>query len=308
MFAIWFSRGNKAMNILTFDIEEWYTEKALHGDRPSYYLKYDHSLNAILDLLDEVQLKGTFFCVGQIGYMFPEVVRRIYDRGHEIGCHSNTHTWLNKMGRKEVYDDTRQAIDSLQQCIGQKVVSYRAPSFSIGKENIWVFETLAACGIERDASVYPAKREVGGFSEFGQQKPIIIKCGECSIKEYPICTTHLFGRDIAYSGGGYFRFFPLWFVKKTMTKNDYNMCYFHIGDLIRMHSGILSKTEFERNFKEPGTLEKRIIRYVKDCIGTDSAFSKIKSLISSMDFVNLDSADRLVDWENTMTVNLDQYV
>lgn len=293
------------MNILTFDIEDWYMEKALYEDRPSRYRQFDDCLDSILDLLDERQMKGTFFCLGQMAELFPEVVQKIFDRGHEVGCHSNYHTWLNKMSREEVYEDTRQAIDSLQQCIGQKVVSYRAPAFSIGKENTWAFEVLAELGIERDASVYPAVRDFGGFAEFGQQKPTAIKYRGCTIKELPVCLTRLMGKEMAYSGGGYFRFFPLWFVKKRMRQNDYNMCYFHIEDLVPEIIGVSSKDEFEAYFKIPGTLKNRYKRYFKENIGKGSAFSKMISLISSTDFVNIETADKLIDWDKAATVNLD---
>ena len=83
------------MNILTFDIEEWYLEKHNHNNRSEKYKEFDQYLDNILSILDERKIKGTFFCVGGMAREFPEVVRRIADAGHEIGCHSNTHTWLN---------------------------------------------------------------------------------------------------------------------------------------------------------------------------------------------------------------------
>ena len=292
------------MNILTFDIEDWYLEKFFYGDRPSRYRQFNQCLDSILYMLDEHQLRGTFFCLGKMAEMFPEVVKKIFDRGHEIGCHSNIHTWLNKLSRDEVREDTRQAIDSLQQCIGQRVISYRAPAFSIGKENTWVFEVLAECGIERDASVYPAERAFGGFAEFGQQKPTIVKYGNSTIKEFPICLTHLVGKEVAYSGGGYFRFFPLWFVKSRMHHSAYNMCYFHIEDLVGENRGVISKEEFESYYKIPGTLKNRYMRYFKENYGKSRAISKIISLISTIDFVCIESADQLIDWEQAVTVNL----
>ena len=292
------------MNILTFDIEEWYLEKTYRGNRPFFYPQYDHSLDSILDLLDKRKLKGTFFCLGKMAEVFPKVVKKIQGRGHEIGCHSNIHTWLNKMSRDEVFEDTRQAVDSLQQCIGQRVVSYRAPAFSIGKENAWAFEVLAECGIERDASVYPAVRDFGGFAEFGQQKPTVIKYGCCTIKEFPICLTHFMGKEMAYSGGGYFRFFPLWFVKSRMRKNDYNISYFHVDDLVPDVMGLYSKEEFESYFKKPATMKNRYIRYIKSNLGKGHAYSKMTSLISTFDFVNIENADRQVDWEKAAIVDL----
>ena len=130
------------MNLLTFDIEEWFIEQQ-HNGRIEKYAEFDCYLNFILNKLDERQLRATFFCVGQMGRLFPEVIRKIQKRGHEVGCHSNTHTWLNKMTEDECREDTHCAVDSLEQCIGEKVRSYRAPAFSIGESNKWAFEILA---------------------------------------------------------------------------------------------------------------------------------------------------------------------
>ena len=72
------------MNLLTFDIEEWYVYK-----QPEKYPEYDHYLETILNKLDERQMKATFFCVGEMGRLFPEVIQKIHAAGHEVGCHSN---------------------------------------------------------------------------------------------------------------------------------------------------------------------------------------------------------------------------
>ena len=133
--------------------------------------------------------------------------------------------------REEAKEDTRMAVDALEQCIGKKVRSYRAPAFSIGKSNKWAFDVLAENGITRDASVYPAVRDFGGFAEFGYKLPTMVFSTHCQMKEFPICTTKLWGKEMAFSGGGYFRFFSLNFVVNEMKKNEYNMAYFHIGDI-----------------------------------------------------------------------------
>lgn len=292
------------MNILTFDIEEWYIEKTFLGGRKEKYAEYDRYLDSILDTLEERGLRGTFFCVGGLGVEFPEVVKRIYYRGHEIGCHSYRHTWLNKMTKDEAMEDTRKTVDALEQCIGKKVNSYRAPAFSIGKSNKWAFEVLAECGITRDASVFPIVRDFGGFTEFGQKSPSIIISSSCKLKEFPICTTTLLGKELAYSGGGYFRFFPLGFVRKEMAKSEYNMTYFHIGDLLPEKGGVMSKKDYENYFKEPGTLKNRYFRYIKTNLGKKSAFNKLMNLIRTEDFVNLEQADTMIDWNGTPSVVL----
>ena len=202
------------MNILTFDIEEWYLNHQKGGSKIKYD-EYDRYLDAILNQLDERQVRATFFCVGEMGRLFPEVIRKIQQRGHEIGCHSNIHTWLNKMTETECREDTHCAVDSLEQCIGNKVLSYRAPAFSIGESNKWFFEILAEEGIERDASIFPATRDFGGFRNFGQKSPCIVEYRGIKFKEFPICTTSLMGKELAFSGGGYFRFFSFLDTKST---------------------------------------------------------------------------------------------
>ena len=292
------------MNILTFDIEEWYLEKMFFGNHPEKYGQFDQYLEQILDSLDERRFKATFFCVGGMATEFPEVVRKIESRGHEIGCHSFQHTWLNKLSRDEVTEDTHKAIDALEQCIGKKVKSYRAPAFSIGESNKWAFEVLAECGIERDSSVFPAARDFGGFAQFGHKTPTVVHYNDISIKEFPISTTRILGREVAYSGGGYFRFFPLGFVKKEMKKADYTMTYFHIADLIHESDGMMSKENFESYFKIPGTLKNRYIRYVKSNLGKKHALEKLLNLIITDDFINLEEADAIINWDQNPTVVL----
>ena len=292
------------MNILTFDIEEWYLRKMRYGDTYDKYDVFDSYLNQILDALEARGMKGTFFCVGGMATDFPEVVRRIVQKGHEIGCHSNRHTWLNKMTYEEVKEDTRTAVDALEQCIGKKVKSYRAPAFSIGESNKWAFEILAECGIRRDASVFPAKRDFGGFPQFGHKTPTMIVYNESRIKEFPICTIRLAGKELAYSGGGYFRFFPLGFIQKEMKRADYAMTYFHINDLVQEMNGLMTKEAYESYFKEPGTLLNRYKRYVKSNLGKKSAFDKLIKLINTTDFVNLEEADSQIDWNVQPLVNL----
>ena len=292
------------MNILTFDIEEWYLEKMYFGDHAEKYKEFDRYLGEILDTLDERNLKGTFFCVGGLGREFPDVVKRIADRGHDVGCHSDVHTWLNKMTREECLADTRMAVDSLEQVVGKKVKSYRAPAFSIGASNKWAFEVLAECGIERDASVFPAVRDFGGFAEFGQKTPAIIKYNGTELKEFPICTAKLMGKEIAYSGGGYFRFFPLWYVKKEMASADYSMTYFHIEDLLSIKGDFMTKELYEEYFGEKGTLKARVVRHIKTNLGKKTAFAKLKNLIKNTDFCSLEYADQLIDWSSKPIVEI----
>lgn len=290
------------MNILTFDVEEWYLEKAYFGAKESKYAAYDKLLDELLQKLEESNLKGTFFCVGRLAIDFPHVVRRIDDSGHEVGCHSNTHQWLNKMTFEEAMEDTHAAVDALEQCIGKKVQSYRAPAFSIGSENKWAFEVLAANGITRDASVFPVSRDFGGFPEFTKMEPTVVRYKGVELHEFPIATAKVLGKDIAYSGGGYFRFFPYSFIEKEMMRASYSMTYFHLGDLLPVVSGVMSKEDYERYFEEPGTMKARYLRYLKFNVGVKGNKKKLFRMMSDFKFINVAEANNRIDWDNAPVV------
>ena len=292
------------MNILTFDIEEWALAKMRGDGTPELYAELDKYLNRILDILEKRGFKATFFCTGMMALEFPQVVKLIQSRGHEIGCHSHRHTWMNTMTEAEAREDTHVAVNALEQCIGQKVLSYRAPAFSIGESNKWMFEILAENGIEIDASIFPASRDFGGFASFGHKEPAIIKYNGITLKEFPITTTKVLGKEMAYSGGGYFRLFPLWFVRSQMNRMNHTMCYFHIDDLIPEFGGVLTKDDYEKRFKQPGTLKNRYLRYFKSNIGKGGAFGKLTSLLLEFDFHSVGQAGHIIDWNKVPHVSL----
>lgn len=268
------------------------------------YRQYDEMLEWILESLEEKNLKATFFCVGQLATEFPEVVRRIDDAGHEIGSHSNRHLWVNKMSREDFAEDTRVAVSELENLTGKKVKSFRAPAFSIGQSNDWAFEVLAENGIENDASVFPASRDFGGFPQFKSSVPSIIRKNGIELKEFPICPASILGKNLPYSGGGYFRMIPLWLQKHFVNDMEYVMFYFHINDLLEEKGKFMSKEEFEEYFKEPGTLKNRLVRYFKANIGKGSATKKLACLMKEYDFVNVEQAASVIDWSNQPIIEL----
>lgn len=292
------------MNILTFDIEEWYLEKILHDGRAFRYQQFDETLAKVLDELDRLDIKATCFCLGKMATDFPQVVREIARRGHEVGCHSNEHIWLNKMTEKQLRRDTSDAIKALEDVSGQKVVSFRAPAFSITQQNKWAVNVLADCGIENDASIFPTNRDFGGYKGFPQDTPCIISHEGATLKEYPISLTSVLGKTMAYSGGGFFRLLPYWLVSRTMKQRDYNICYFHLNDLIHFRFEFKSRAEYEKNFMEPGTLKNRIVRYVKMNLGKGDAYGKLQRLLAEHEFVHVQEADKMIDWNKANTIIL----
>ena len=290
------------MNILTFDIEEWYLEKILHGGREFRYHQFDEAFAKVLNDLDAYGIKATFFCVGKLAVEFPQIIKEIAARGHEVGCHSNEHTWLNKMTQKQLMNDTKDALKALEDVSGQKVVSYRAPAFSITAENKWAVNILSECGIMNDASIFPTTRDFGGYKSFPQDTPCVISYMGATLNELPICLTSIVGKNIAYSGGGYFRMLPFWLISKSMKNREYNICYFHLNDLIEQRISFMSKTDFEDYFKIPGTIKNRLIRYMKSNIGNGGAYDKFEKLLKNNSFTSVRDCE--IDWSKVNKVEL----
>lgn len=265
------------MNILSFDTEEWFNY-ARSGKKGNYLPEVDRVQNVLLDKLDEHKTKATFFVLGIVAREYPYVVRNIAARGHDIGCHSDIHEKLWQFNATQLGEDTRIAVDSIEQLIGRKVTEYRAPAFSIGKKNVWAFDVLAENGITTDCSIFPGVRDYGGFPEFNESKPCVISHHGIELKELPISLAKVAGRKLAYTGGGYFRMLPYSFVKKLINQHEYNMMYMHVHD-------------FNGN-------QKRIIslRYFKNYLGNRTSMRKLEKLLSDYDFINVDKAVETIDW------------
>ncbi len=283
------------MNILSFDIEDWWVyEHYKLGSKLNWLPRLDNYLNKILDLLDEQGVQATFFILGEVAKTTPEVVKRIDARGHHIGCHSFSHSFLGKATPDEVVKDTKMALEVIENCIGRKVNAYRAPAFSITEKNKWVLSILAESGIEYDCSIFPATRSYGGFPTYKTKEPAIVEiCGH-QIKEFPMAPASIFGHDIVYSGGGYFRLFPYWKIKALTHETDYLMTYFHIKDFDKHQKRTYSSFEGE----------SAVSRYIKKYYGLKSAFPKFCQYVNDFDFVSVQEADQQINWENQPYIKL----
>lgn len=292
------------MRILSFDIEEWYFEREYYGARRKSYAALDSRLDALLDLLDQRGVSATFFCLGAVAKHFPEVVRRIHARGHEIGSHSFSHTWLWLLPPKELKEDIETSIDILQQTIGERVTSFRAPAFSITKDNTRVFELLSAAGVERDASLCGARTAFGGLEGFAEQSPCLVEGNAWRIKEFPLPVARFVFAKTPYSGGGYLRFFPYKYVAKQMRASDYSLCYLHVEDLLERRFAFESKEEYLSRYKQQPTLARRVVSHFKRNVGKHSCEEKLVNLLSDFEFCSLRSADGATDWTKAPRVRL----
>ena len=81
----------------------------------------------ILDILDEFGVKTTFFLVDTWVSRFPELVKEIAARGHEIGNHSTTHPQMSKLSRDKIRQELNVVSDHIEALTGVRPTLFRPP-------------------------------------------------------------------------------------------------------------------------------------------------------------------------------------
>ncbi len=81
----------------------------------------------ILDALDFYNVKCTFFCVEFWVEKYPELVKEIVSRGHEIGTHSKTHPNMSKLNSDKIAEELSSSKKAIESITNIKVELFRAP-------------------------------------------------------------------------------------------------------------------------------------------------------------------------------------
>jgi polysaccharide deacetylase family protein (PEP-CTERM system associated) len=224
--------------VLTFDVEEHDRIEAaadLHVEpalKEHYRERVGECTRWLLDELAAVDVRATFFVVGQIADHDPRLIRAIAAAGHEVASHGWDHRRVLTMTPAEFREDVRRSKDALESAAGTAVVGYRAPTFSIMRQTGWALDVLAEMGMAYDSSVYPVRHDRYGVPN-APRGPFLAGGEEGSILELPPATLRVAGVTLPMGGGGYFRLFPLWVseraVRQTMAhcRPAVAVLYFH---------------------------------------------------------------------------------
>jgi len=185
--------------------------------------------------------------------------------------------------------DLHDAIRAIEDAVGKKVTSYRAPGFSVTASCPWFFEALIEQGIEVDSSIFPAPRAHGGYPGFGAARPARVQTPSGIIKELPINIKTVLGKPIIFSGGGYFRLIPLSLLRRWIDNADYVMTYFHPRD-------------FDPG--QPVIEDLSPIRKFKSYVGLDSSLAKLDAILDECNCIDLQTAVASVDWEKAKVISI----
>ena len=210
------------VNLLTFDIEEWFHANYDDIDPDAYRGKgsrFAAQMDDLLQLCSDHGCRATFFVLGCIGEDYPEVVKKIAAAGHDVASHGYGHQLAYRQTLPDFKADVQRSVAILEDITGRKVLGYRAPSWSIVEQNFHYLAALEELGLQYDASVFPVKTFLYGIPDAPTaiHKPVV-NGRQLKLYEVPMSVTKLLGRNMGYSGGFYFRFFPAWLIRRAIAQ------------------------------------------------------------------------------------------
>lgn len=103
----------------------------------------DAYTDEILHILEEYDVKTTFFLVGFWVDKYPDMVKKIHEAGHEIGNHSTTHPDMSKLSKQEIKRELNTTSSKIEKITGEKPFLFRAP---FGAYNNLLISTASELG------------------------------------------------------------------------------------------------------------------------------------------------------------------
>ena len=261
-------------NAMTVDVEDYFQVSAFEP-----YIRraeWDHlpgrverNVDEILRLFDAAGVKGTFFTLGWIAERYPALVRRIVQEGHELASHGWSHVRVTQQTREAFREDVRRTKALLEDIGGERVLGYRAASYSIGRDSLWALEELEESGYVYSSSIYPIRHDLYGLPDAPRFAFRPNENG--ALLEFPVTTVRIGSRNLPCGGGGWFRLLPYGafrFAVKRVNRKDREpaIFYFHPWEIDPeqpRRSGIDLRTRF-RHYLNLSRMQGRLKRLLDD--------------------------------------------
>ena len=202
-------------NALTVDVEDYFHVANLAPNirRESWNSRESRvvgNTQKLLAIFEQFDVRGTFFVLGWVAERYPQLIRDIAARGHEIACHGFSHRLVYKQSPEEFYQETLRAKNLLQEITGSAVLGYRAASYSIVRKSLWALDILVELGFVYDSSIFPVRHDRYGIPDAERAPHRMATPTGKSIVEWPLATARILGFRLPVAGGGYFRLLPYW--------------------------------------------------------------------------------------------------
>jgi polysaccharide deacetylase family protein (PEP-CTERM system associated) len=267
--------SNLSHLILTFDIEDWFTNgRSIKIDRwENYDLRVEQNVYQILSLLEEKKQKGTFFILGWVAEKLPQLIREVHNQGHEIASHGYSHELVYTQTQEIFREDVYKSKKILEDLVGAQVHGYRAPCFSITP---WAIDILRKEGYMYDSSI-----SLNSFNRFNQNIDIQNNSNENIFEirkdfyEIMLPSYQIGSINIPWGGGGYFRLYPFKIyqsgLRKIKSKNTPFTFYLH---------------PYEIDFDQPRVQGVGVIERIRRYYGLKYAYKKLSLLLENYKFVS----------------------
>jgi peptidoglycan-N-acetylglucosamine deacetylase len=229
------------MNLLTFDIEDWYHINYPVVDFSVFDQQEDHQnllekTRKLTDFCNSRGIQGTFFVLGRLLEKNPSIGEWIVGQGHELALHGLEHDLLTNQHADQFKKDLDRAVQFFYRITGSHPLGFRAPSWSINGINLWVLEILDSFGFSYDASIFPFKNFLYGYPS-APSEPFfpVIREKQLRLLEVPVSIFRVGPGRIPYSGGVYFNLLPFAMVRSIVNRQTRqgkaSLFYFHPWDL-----------------------------------------------------------------------------
>lgn len=263
---------------LTVDVEDWYQTHDFSFPPEtwsSYEDRVEYSTKKLLDILEEANIRGTFFVLGCVAHKHPLLIREIRDRGHEIGSHGGWHRMVSSLSPEEFREDLVWSKKLLEGITGREIRIFRAPSWSISRETLWALEILEEEGFICDSSIQPFKTPLSGIKGAPVQPyHPVVNGRSLKLIEFPPTVLQLGWLRIPFSGGFYLRLFPRFLVKAAFKQ------------VSRKSPGILYLHPWEFDPEQPRLKVSPLVSFVH-YYNLENNHSKVKKLLRDFSFVPL---------------------
>src|SRR5215210_4603820 len=278
------------VHALTFDLEDWHQlmHRRLTGEEIQPSSTVVTTTHRLLDMLDEAEVRATFFVVGNVAETHPGLVREVVRRGHEVGSHSHSHELIFRMEPAAFKADMERSLAGLQDLTGQPIIGFRAPEFSVGHLGHWCFEVLIELGFRYDSSVFPLPRVRYGIPE-APDHPFAIPTPSGTMREFPLATWDVGRFRLPVAGGSYFRLLPSRLLDHALKAIDEQrrtaVLYFHPYEF---HTGWLSPSGLAwRRSLRANNLKFTLSRIVLHNLRTGLISQRLGPLLAQYTFMPL---------------------
>lgn len=196
--------------------------------------QFPESIRRRMDLFEAHAARATFFLVGKQAQDWPDVVREIVARGHEVASHGWSHAKTDRLSPDVFREDVRRSVGALEDITGAKVRGYRTPFFSLLPSHPWAIEAMLDAGIEYDSSIATLLWQRAGVSVPDQ--PFVFELGTgASIVEIPIPARRWGPLTVRLIGGRCMRVLPrsvsMRHVRDSEVDGQAAMMYLHSYEL-----------------------------------------------------------------------------